>query len=71
MLTEELGLIPTTTTGVNYYTIASSGVFISEDDSLWLRRRNDRGSDAAYQLGAFTVNVVPKPSPAMGLCRRR
>lgn len=76
----DTGLVPTTSAGVNFYSVNSSGVAFSEDDSLWLRRRNSSGSDSAYQLGGFTLNVVPEPSSAMlmmggllalGLRRRR
>ena len=78
--TSDLGLVPTTSAGINYYTMASTGVTFAEDDSLWLRRRNSAGVDTAYQLGAFTLNIVPEPSSAMlvlggllalGLHRRR
>ena len=63
--TSDTGLLPTTSAGVNFYTVASSGVTFGEDDSLWLRRNNSGGADSAYQLGGFTLNVIPEPSSAM------
>lgn len=76
----DTGLVPTASAGINFNTVVSSGVSFTEDDSLWLRRRNTGGADSAYQLGGFTLNVIPEPSSsillmggllALGLRRRR
>ena len=39
----------------------------SEDDSLWIRRRNTTGDNEVYQLGAISLNVIPEPT-TLGLC---
>ena len=34
----------------------------SEDDSLWIRRRNATSGDAAYQLAGLSFEVIPEPA---------
>ncbi|MEP4079391.1 PEP-CTERM sorting domain-containing protein [Haloferula sp.] len=74
----DLGIISGSLSGATpaYYTATSSGVTFDEDDTFWLRRRN--GADAAYQLGGYTLDIVPEPTSstlfamgAAGLILRR
>lgn len=62
--TSDTGIISGSLSGAApaFYTTASSGVSFGDDDSFWLRRRNAVAGDAAYQLGGFTLNVVPEPT---------
>ena len=55
----------TTNDALAFYTMTSAAVgsidSFSEDDSLWIRRRNTTSGDVAYQLGNLSLNVVPEP----------
>ena len=51
---------------LDFYTISATNgvgdeIFFTEDDSFWVRRRNGTVNNAAYQLGAITFEVVPRP----------
>ena len=58
-----MGVVTEGSGSTQYYTIASTAINFSEEDTFWVRRRNEVAPNAntVYQLGELTFTVIPEP----------